>query len=108
MLTFPLKKVFTIANFGSVILVTVTVTRKMLTMILSVVYYGHSLNPKQWLGVVFVFGGIGYEAWMKQRSEMGTRKKKEEAMKSGAGGGCDLPGQQEAVAPGAVEGKKEL
>ncbi|ROV98208.1 hypothetical protein VSDG_04457 [Cytospora chrysosperma] len=61
---------YTIANFGSVILVTVTVTRKMLTMILSVVYYGHRLNPKQWMGVLFVFGGIGYEAWMKQRSEM--------------------------------------
>lgn len=42
----------------------------MLTMILSVVYYGHRLNPKQWMGVLFVFGGIGYEAWMKQRSEM--------------------------------------
>lgn len=86
--------VYTIANFGSVILVTVTVTRKMLTMILSVVYYGHSLNPKQWLGVVFVFGGIGYEAWMKQRVEL------QKAAARGAGHG--------EAAPGGDGGKKEL
>ncbi|KUI65431.1 hypothetical protein VM1G_00282 [Cytospora mali] len=86
---------YTIANFGSVILVTVTVTRKMLTMILSVVYYGHSLNQKQWLGVVFVFGGIGYEAWMKQRAEL--QKAAGKARQEG-----------EAAAGGEGQKKKEL
>ncbi|KAF3769851.1 UAA transporter [Cryphonectria parasitica EP155] len=61
---------YTIANFGSVILVTVTVTRKMLTMILSVIWYGHSLTHMQWLGVSMVFGGIGVEAKIKHQSEM--------------------------------------
>ena len=47
---------------------TVTVTRKMLTMVLSVVWYGKSLTAGQWSGVALVFGGIGMEAWV-QRSE---------------------------------------
>lgn len=68
--------VYTIANFGSVILVTVTVTRKMLTMMLSVVAYGHSLTEMQWLGVGLVFGGIGVEARIKHTSEMAKAKKK--------------------------------
>lgn len=69
--------VYTIANFGSVILVTVTVTRKMLTMILSVVAYGHHLSEMQWLGVGLVFGGIGVEAKIKHQSEVAKRKEKE-------------------------------
>lgn len=68
--------VYTIANFGSVILVTVTVTRKMLTMMLSVVAYGHSLTEMQWLGVGLVFGGIGVEARIKHTSEMAKAKEK--------------------------------
>ena len=65
-----LSLVYTIANFGSVILVTVTVTRKMFTMILSVVAFGHHLTQMQWLGVGLVFGGIGVEAEIKRRSEV--------------------------------------
>jgi len=49
----------------------------MLTMIISVVWFGHSLTPMQWLGVGCVFGGIGIEA------ELGKREKaaKERARK---------------------------
>lgn len=72
--------VYTVANFGSVTLVTVTVTRKMLTMILSVVYYGHSLNQKQWMGVALVFGGIGFEAYLKRSAE--SKKAAERAAKA--------------------------
>lgn len=68
--------VYTIANFGSVILVTVTVTRKMLTMILSVVWYGHSLTEMQWLGVGLVFGGIGVEAKIKHQIEVAKAEEK--------------------------------
>jgi UDP-galactose transporter B1 len=55
----------------------VTVTRKMLTMIISVVWFGHSLGAMQWVGVACVFGGIGIEA------ELGKREKaaKEKARK---------------------------
>lgn len=42
-------------------------------MILSVVWFGHTLGMMQWLGVGLVFGGIGIEAQLskmeKQRKE---------------------------------------
>ncbi|CAK9438958.1 uncharacterized protein LODBEIA_P31820 [Lodderomyces beijingensis] len=52
-------------KFNSIILITATVTRKMLSMILSVVLFGHHLNVRQWAGVGLVFGGIGFEAFVK-------------------------------------------
>lgn len=52
-------------RFDSIVLITATVTRKMLSMMLSVVLFGHHLNINQWIGVVLVFGGIGFEAFAK-------------------------------------------
>lgn len=72
--------VHTLSTFSSVLLVTVTVTRKMFTMILSVVAFGHSLSQMQWLGVGLVFGGIGVEAQI-ARSE---KQAKEAAKKATA------------------------
>ncbi|KIW06406.1 uncharacterized protein PV09_02859 [Verruconis gallopava] len=66
---------YTLGKFGSLVLTTVTVTRKMLTMLLSVVWFGHRITRMQWLGVGLVFGGIGGEAGMK------VLKKKEAARK---------------------------
>ncbi|GAM90228.1 hypothetical protein ANO11243_082700 [Dothideomycetidae sp. 11243] len=60
---------YTLSTFGSLLLVTVTVTRKMLTMILSVVWFGHRLTPMQWLGVGLVFGGVGLEARLSKREK---------------------------------------
>jgi UDP-galactose transporter B1 len=54
----------TLQRFSSLLLVTVTVTRKMLTMVLSVVLYGKQLTLHQWGGVGLVFGGIGSEAYL--------------------------------------------
>ena len=53
-----------------------TVTRKMLSMIFSVVAFGHSLSNMQWLGVGLVFGGIGAEAEMKRQSEAAKKATK--------------------------------
>ncbi|PHH86204.1 hypothetical protein CDD83_10582 [Cordyceps sp. RAO-2017] len=61
---------YTLATFSSVLLVTVTVTRKMVTMMLSVVAFGHRLSGMQWLGVGLVFGGIGVEAAIARREKM--------------------------------------
>jgi UDP-galactose transporter B1 len=52
----------TLAHFSSLLLVTVTVTRKMLTMLTSVFLFGHTVTGMQWVGVGLVFGGIGAEA----------------------------------------------
>ena len=69
----------TLSIFGSLLLVTVTVTRKMLTMIISVLWFGHSLSSMQWLGVGLVFGGVGIEAELSKREkkakEMAKRKR---------------------------------
>jgi UDP-galactose transporter B1 len=57
---------YTLAHFSSLLLVTVTVTRKMLSMLASVVLFGHVVTGMQWVGVGLVFGGIGAEAAVKR------------------------------------------
>ncbi|EGV59977.1 UDP-galactose transporter [Yamadazyma tenuis] len=52
-------------KFDSIILTTATVTRKMLSMVSSVVLFGHRLSWGQVAGIVVVFFGIGYEAALK-------------------------------------------
>jgi solute carrier family 35 (UDP-galactose transporter), member B1 len=64
-----------------VLLVTVTVTRKMFTMILSVVAFGHRLNRTQVIGVGLVFGGIGVEAAIARREKMAKEEAKRNAAK---------------------------
>ncbi|KAL1613322.1 UDP-galactose transporter [Diplodia seriata] len=83
---------YTLSHFSSLLLVTVTVTRKMLTMVLSVVWFGHSIQGMQWLGVGLVFGGIGAEAAINRREKKQKEKAKLEA----------------ASAAAKEEGKKEL
>lgn len=51
------------------LLVTVTVTRKMVTMVLSVFAFGHSLSQMQYLGVGLVFGGIAVEAGINMKEK---------------------------------------
>ena len=63
----------TLERFDSILLVTVTVTRKMLTMVLSLVWFGKKLSPGQWGGVGLVFGGIATEGWMSRQEKV--RKK---------------------------------
>ncbi|KAM3512690.1 hypothetical protein MY11210_003643 [Beauveria gryllotalpidicola] len=69
---------YTLSTFSSVLLVTVTVTRKMVTMMLSVLAFGHRLTRMQWLGVGLVFGGIGVEAGIARREKMAKEKAKKE------------------------------
>lgn len=83
---------YTLSTFDSVLLVTVTVTRKMLTMVLSVVAFGHHLSVGQWVGVGLVFAGVGGEGYMGRRE----KKMKEAGKKSAT-----------ATAP-ALDAKKEL
>lgn len=71
--------VHTLSTFSSVLLVTVTVTRKMFTMILSVVAFGHRLSEMQWLGVGLVFGGIGVEAGIARREKLAKEEAKRKA-----------------------------
>lgn len=61
---------FTLSRFSSLLLVTVTVTRKMLSMMVSVLWFGHQLTGMQWVGVGLVFGGVGAEGWIQRREKM--------------------------------------
>ena len=42
-------------------------TRKLFTMVLSVIVYNHKLTKGQWLGAVVVFAGISVEAFVKRK-----------------------------------------
>ncbi|KNG48490.1 uaa transporter [Stemphylium lycopersici] len=72
----------TLANFSSLLLVTVTVTRKMLTMVWSVWWFGHEITGMQWVGVGLVFGGIGAEAAVgrREKAKKAAEKKKKKAL----------------------------
>lgn len=72
---------YTLSRFSSLLLVTVTVTRKMLTMLLSVFWFGHSLSGGQWLGIGLVFGGIGAEAVVQRSEKKAKERSKIEAAK---------------------------
>jgi len=75
--------VYTLSKFSSLVLVTVTVTRKMFTMLLSVMWFGHTISVMQWAGVALVFGGIGAEGWVGQREKAAKAKAKAQAAVSG-------------------------
>lgn len=67
---------YTLEKYGSVVLVTVTVTRKMVSMLLSVVWFGHKLNLGQWVGVALVFGGVIAESLAKYAMRPSKSKSK--------------------------------
>ena len=75
----------TLEVYSSLLLVTVTVTRKMMSMILSVVWFGHKIHGMQWLGVALVFGGIGGEAVMNRREKLEKQRKERARRLSDAG-----------------------
>jgi len=68
----------TLQHFGSLTLVTITLTRKLFTMLLSVVVYNHTLTSGQWFGAAIVFLGISVEAWVK-RKDLHAKREKEKA-----------------------------
>lgn len=72
---------YTLSKFSSLLLVTVTVTRKMLTMLLSVFCFGHSLTGGQWLGVLLVFGGVGAEGIVQRKEKKAKERAKAAAAK---------------------------
>lgn len=63
----------TLERFGSLTLVSITVTRKLFTMLLSVFVYKHELSSVQWIGVAVVFAGIGIEAREKRREGLAKK-----------------------------------
>jgi len=51
----------------------ITTTRKFFTIIASVVLFGHAVNALQWIGVVAVFAGLGYDIYTKYAARRGEK-----------------------------------
>ncbi len=56
---------FTIANFDPLVLSTVTTTRKIFSVLLSIFLKGHSLSMVGWSGIALACGGIMSELVVK-------------------------------------------
>lgn len=54
----------TLEHFGSLSLVTITVTRKLFTILLSLFWFNHQVNAKQWTCVAFVFLALILESFI--------------------------------------------
>jgi UDP-galactose transporter B1 len=64
----------TLSRFGSLSLVTITVTRKMFSIILSVFLYHHHVSLLQWGCVLIVFAGIVTESYGKAAQKKNGKK----------------------------------
>lgn len=76
----------TIENFGSLSLVTVTVTRKLFTILLSLFWFNHQLRPVQWVFVGLVFVALGIETYAKQMTRSRDDKHKRSSIETGGRG----------------------
>ncbi len=63
-------------DFGSLTWITISVTRKLFTILVSIVKFNHSVNIYQWMGIAAVFCGMGIEIVVKYFD--GESKKKKE------------------------------
>eukprot|EP00794_Sanderia_malayensis_P002953 gene2953-3404_t len=53
----------TVSNFGPLPCSIATTTRKFFTILFSVIFFGNSLIFRQWIAVIFVFLGLGLDAY---------------------------------------------
>jgi UDP-galactose transporter B1 len=70
-------------KFNSLTLTIITTTRKFITILASVFWFGHSLHLPQWIGVIMVFGGIGADShlkYMKKKSQHRQNNKEAQAI----------------------------
>lgn len=60
-------------DFGSLVWITVSITRKLFTVLVSVFMFNHTVRAVQWAGVGAVFAGMALEVYM---NYSGKNKKK--------------------------------
>jgi UDP-galactose transporter B1 len=63
-------------EFGSLIWITIAVTRKLFTILVSVFMFNHTVLPLQWVGIGAVFGGLILESFMKYADQQKVDKEK--------------------------------
>lgn len=76
---------YVIKEFGALVWVTVSVTRQLFTILLSVFIFSHPVNAMQWLGVALVFSGLGLDIAFSYVF-LGTEPKIGSGMDGSAGG----------------------
>lgn len=52
---------YVIVNFKQHMFPLISTTRKVFTVFLSIIIFGHSLNNMQWFSIFLVFAGLAYE-----------------------------------------------
>lgn len=60
----------TIEAFSALTLTTITTTRKFITILLSVVWYGNELSLWRWGAIGVVLGGVGIDAFDSERAKL--------------------------------------
>ena len=70
---------FIVLNFKQHIFPLVSTTRKVFTVLLSIFIFNHKMNGYQWVALVLVFGGMGYELIDELFSDIFGRKKLQRA-----------------------------
>eukprot|EP01039_Chlorochromonas_danica_P000721 gene719-783_t len=63
-----------IREFGSLVWITVSVTRQLFTILLSVFLFQHPVNIVQWTAVAVVFGGLAFEIVFAYRNKPASKK----------------------------------
>lgn len=53
----------TIVHFGPLVCSIITTTRKFFTILASIVIFSNALLPRQWVGMMLVFTGLGLDAY---------------------------------------------
>ena len=72
---------YTVRNFNALVVTTITTTRKMFTVLLSIFYYNHAMSQRRWTGLALVFTAITWEAVAKQRARNAKQTSQESSKK---------------------------
>lgn len=70
---------YSVRNFSALITTTITTTRKMFTVLLSIFVFQHVMAPRQWAGIFLVFAAIAWESVAKVRSKNASRSGNEKS-----------------------------
>jgi len=57
---------YTIKTFGPLVFTMIMVTRQLVAIVLSCIFYGHTIQASGMLGAAIVFSAIGYKIWRQQ------------------------------------------
>lgn len=59
----------TLKKFGALTLTIITTTRKFFSILASVFFFGHQIYPLQWVGILLVFTGLGWNVFEKYKAD---------------------------------------